>query len=432
MSKWRALCCLGSTILWISCAAHAPSRGVRGEPAIVETSIAALTAPGPAAQRERLEVRGSTIEKHPKFTLAVIEFDDQGELWSIDAYQTVIKELQRSYAGSGVRGVQVIVFAHGWKHSARVCDENLSCFRAFLESAADAEPRQEPRPVWGIYLAWRGLSIKTPGLKELSFWTRKNTSERVGRNDVTDVLSKLDAMHRQKLAEPESRTRMTVIGHSFGAGLVFSAYGAVLRQRLAAFDAARGETLSGCGSLLVLINPAFESTLYRGIHQLAANVRRGPRQPEVMLTIGSEGDSATRRFFRVGRWFSTLFQRFANAEERRRARRTIPNDSQFVTHRLNTTETGELSLGRTDGPCSCPFNLDVLRQPGTDPTLTPLDPAMPQASSPFKVATVSRSVLEGHGDVFNPRLMRFLLRYMENVDRTLLLPPTNFRIIPGP
>jgi hypothetical protein len=51
----------------------------------------------------------------------------------------------------------------GWQHDARSDDDNLTAFRALLSETVGyerdhASPGVAPRPVLGVFVAWRGLS----------------------------------------------------------------------------------------------------------------------------------------------------------------------------------------------------------------------------------------------------------------------------------
>lgn len=447
LAAGRATWLASLLVLAIGCTAHRPLRTmVDGPMRRVATSIDQLEDPSPQGHVHRRAVASAALEEHQGFNLAVIEIDDQGELWSRQAAEQVLSELRSVYDHSP-GGVNVFVFLHGWKHNASVCDENLACYRELLAYLAEREERtQRGRPVWGIYLSWRGKSLSAPLLKEFSFWSRKATAERVGRNGVTEVLAKLDSLHRNSLegkSASTSRSRLTIIGHSFGASMAFSAYGGVLKERLTAFlsgGSNKATQFRGCGSLLVLANPAFEASVYQGLHHLAGEATQWPvDQPLVVLTAGSEGDSATRVAFPIGRAFASLFQRTRDSEQKRRLRTTVPNYGSFVTHRLVPTEMETIRTNRRKNEaCSCPERLRSVLAPRTFGQAPPpparlvlIDPNRPQAHSPFNVAIVDKRVIADHGDVFSPVFIPFLLDQIDRVD-TMILPlaPRNLRLLP--
>jgi hypothetical protein len=76
----------------------------------------------------------------------------------------------------------------------------LVCFRRLLGGFAEQEG-SAGRPVYGVYVGWRGLSVRAPVVKELTFWSRKETAHRVGSGDVVEFLATLEALHRQEREE---------------------------------------------------------------------------------------------------------------------------------------------------------------------------------------------------------------------------------------
>jgi len=85
-------------------------------------------------EAHREAVAQTSIEDHGRFRLGIVELDDQGRFWNRAQYDQVVADLRRVYNASA--GVQTIVFVHGWKHSASLCDSNLACFRELLADFA--------------------------------------------------------------------------------------------------------------------------------------------------------------------------------------------------------------------------------------------------------------------------------------------------------
>jgi len=206
----------------------------------------------------------------PGYLLGIIEFDDQGQLFSRAQLDAVLERIEQE---SATREFLAVVFVHGWKHNAREGDDNLNHFRDVLnrlsatEAALSLGQGVTPRRVIGIYLGWRGLSVSTPGLDNLSFWDRKNTAQKVGHGEVTEVLSRLELIRRVRNAQDpgtHQRSRLVVVGHSFGGAVVFTAVAQILESRFLATAGPTGVSsdIEGFGDLVVLINPAFEALLY--------------------------------------------------------------------------------------------------------------------------------------------------------------------------
>jgi len=248
------------------------------------------------------------------YMLGFVEFDDQGQLWSRKQMRTVIDAVNTQARDE--RDVIIIVFAHGWKHSAAPGDDNIGQFRKILkrisrlESGTAAKSATPARQVMGVYLGWRGGSITAPVLKQLTFWDRKATAQKVGRGAVTEVLTRLELVKQTKGAE--SNTRLVVVGHSFGGALVYTAIGQLLADRFVQTLGAGAGVVTdarGFGDLVVLINPAFEANLYAPLSDMTTERRTYFKaQRPVLAVLTSEADDATKRAFPIGRWFSTIFE----------------------------------------------------------------------------------------------------------------------------
>lgn len=256
----------------------------------------------------------------PGYTLGIVELDDQGQLFDRAQMQAVLDKIYE-IAAVEEQDYLNVVFVHGWKHSAAPYDDNLKTFRAALlrlsekEYAVSEATGARPRKVVGVYIGWRGGSVSAPVLKELTFWDRKNTAHEVGHGGVTEVLNRLDAIRRTKdsLAnEQGSRSRLVIIGHSFGGAIVYSALGQILESRFirTVGPAAVANDAEGFGNLVVLINPAFEAGRFSSLSDMS--LERGSyfkSQLPVLAVLTSEKDNATKIAFPAGRRLSTLFEK---------------------------------------------------------------------------------------------------------------------------
>jgi hypothetical protein len=89
-------------------------------------------------------------------SFSVIEFDDMGKLQDrsqLDNTYGIIKELH------GRHPIMLLMFVHGWKHSATEIDSNRQSFYAFVTNVARAHmvnPSGNEYAVVGVYLGWRG------------------------------------------------------------------------------------------------------------------------------------------------------------------------------------------------------------------------------------------------------------------------------------
>jgi dienelactone hydrolase len=254
----------------------------------------------------------------PGYLLNIIEFDDQGQLFDRGQLDAVLGRIDAEAAGGDFLAV---VFVHGWKHNAKEGDDNLDHFRRVLqrlsetEHALSAAQGVPARRVIGVFLGWRGLSVSAPLLDQLTFWDRKNTAQKVGHGEVTEVLSRLELIRRAKAAEsPQGlgRSRLVIVGHSFGGAVVFTAVGQILESRFLATAGGAGVSseAEGFADLVVLINPAFEALLYSPLSDVSTERATYLKsQLPVLAVLTSEKDKATGFWFPLGRWFSTWFER---------------------------------------------------------------------------------------------------------------------------
>ena len=252
----------------------------------------------------------------PGYLLGIVELDDQGQLFARAQLDAVLERIRQV---SVSHDFLAVVFAHGWKHNAREGDDNLDHFRDVLrrlaatEQALSAAQGIEARKVIGVFLGWRGLSVSAPLLVELTFWDRKNTAQKVGHGGVTEVLSRLEVIRRDK-TPGKDRSRLVIVGHSFGGAVVYTALGQILESRfLAAGASGAGPDAKGFGDLVVLINPAFEALLYSSLSDVStARSAYAKSQLPVLAILTSEKDTATGFWFPLGRWFSTWFESHRN------------------------------------------------------------------------------------------------------------------------
>jgi len=319
--------------------------------------------------RERIET--SAIEIHDDYQLAFLEFDDQGSLFSRAPLELLIDTLKREAARPDKARLNLILFAHGWKNDARLCNRNACCFRTFLERlASDMKEVQArsggavgPARTIGIFIGWRGLSATVPPLRELTFYARKRAAHTIGQGEVVELLTFLDRFQKHVNAETPRRCRMVILGHSFGGAMVYTAIANVLKSRMVDAQVqtileGKREPLIGFGDLIVLANPAFEASLYAPFQELLDRYPLfGPNQRPVMVILASETDSDTRVLFRLGRSISTLFQRSGPRSPRETLVTTVGNYDPFVTHRVDVVEHGpeaqKASMMGTIENCAC-------------------------------------------------------------------------------
>ena len=379
---------------------------------------------------------------HPDagYLLGFIEFDDQGQLYDRGQMRAVVDKL---YEEASSEDLLINVFVHGWKHSAAPGDSNIQTFRQSLEHLSELESNisrrtgARSRKVVGIYLGWRGGSITLPLVKELTFWDRKNTAHKVGHGGVTEVLSQIELVRKTKDASVSggrrSRTRLIVVGHSFGGALVYSALSQILMAGFVDTVGPAGQItdVKGFGDLVVLINPAFEAERYSTLSDMA-NERRTyfPSQLPVIAILTSEADEATKRAFPVGRWFSTLFEIHRDttrtngvtgqdeAIDQREANLTaVGHFAPYRTHRLSAVQGAEVVATREAAvERSVRLFFKVSQrweddQPGSriDFTESVLERSSNSAGrNPYLVVQVDKELIPDHNTIDDPRIASFV------------------------
>lgn len=330
----------------------------------------------------------ATPEVDPgNYELHFVEFDDQGWLYpeprgalarpggaAWNQADHVIKRLSNLLDQDAY--LNLIVYVHGWKHNAAVGDPDLQKFRELLKGTALLETMSNPpgagrqaRRVVGIYVGWRGKSWDLPDWPlNLSFWSRKSAAQHVALGAVQDLFARLRAVQARynTSAKGEScllvvdrhddasrcKIRSLIIGHSFGAAIVYAAVAPQLIESLSvAYDrldqpnpAAKAlDGVEPLADMVVLLNPAFEASRFEPLRRAADRYRPPLRRPPLMVLITTENDVPTRYFFPLGRFLNTLSERPVTNTEQGEAIRTTPGHmADYITHSL------------TLGPNPCP------------------------------------------------------------------------------
>ena len=142
---------------------------------------------------ENFDAEGRPLSKG-RYLVGYVEFDDQG--WFHDKRQrdVIFEAIARDRETNPGQQYLIVVFAHGWKHNADPDDDNVKEFNKLLERLDVHEHAiaKHPRKVVGIYLAWRGASVKIPILDDVTFWNRKNAGERVGSRSAKQLLMEIN------------------------------------------------------------------------------------------------------------------------------------------------------------------------------------------------------------------------------------------------
>jgi hypothetical protein len=252
----------------------------------------------------------------------------------------------------------------------------------------------------------------------------------------TDYYARLAAAGRavdRSSAPPRSRTRLVVVGHSFGGAVVYSALSQTLMGRFVRTVGPDGQVSNpeGFGDLVVLINPAFEALRFSPLSDTAAErATYFPSQLPVMAILTSEADDATGIAFPVGRWFATTFENEREVErfnaatgqpevisQREANLKAVGHFEPYITHRLDPSDGASDAGSRglqlreaarifanvadaweQDQPGSkIPFEGTVLSRTETS-----------AGRNPYLVVRVDKELIKDHNDIDDPRIGSFL------------------------
>ena len=423
-----------AVLVVFSVAACAPFQQYR----TVYPEVCVSSTPAPSAECETHALQELPTANGSRYLLGFVEFDDQGQLWDRKQMSEVVGKLASE---AGTKEVLMVVFVHGWKHSAAPGDGNIETFRKVLAQLSDSEAQiakltgAPAREVAGVYLGWRGGSVTVPLLEDATFWERKNTAQKVGHGGVTEVLSRLELIKQDKEStEPShSRTRLVVVGHSFGGAVVDTALAQVLESRFVQTTGPAGvqSDVAGFADLVVLINPAFEAMQFSPLSDMATE--RGSyfaSQLPVVLELTSEADYATRYAFPAGRWLSTLFEKTRERQRYNavtRAQETIDESDANITavghfkpyrtHRLYPRSDQERALLKE---LSTADSVRLFIQSSADwahdkpGSKIPFGGVMLERTpasagrNPYLLTYVDKHLITDHNDIDDPRIIEFV------------------------
>lgn len=271
------------------------------------------------------ECREDSEKYHGDRCVHFVEFDEFGNAESRSQFRSGIDAAKSVAANNGV----VVVFIHGWHHNAKPGDTDISNFHRLVEEV------QQDKQAVGIYVGWRGDSIKSRNIVGAipsyagTFWDRKETAHNIGNGGgVTELLRDLSDIRHQ-----HEHSRLVVIGHSFGGAILYSAMSDGIAEQIRR-DSQQSDQYTPIADLVVLINPAFEAMRLRPLYTFARNFEYPANQRPRLMIITSRADKATRFVFPLGRHLGTLFQSYPDGTNKQQDVTTIGHYTPYVTHQL--------------------------------------------------------------------------------------------------
>jgi hypothetical protein len=261
-------------------------------------------------------------------SLAVIEFDEMGELWRPEnppAGSTVDPgrdQLNRALdairaAVSASPHAIVLVFTHGWKNNAAEDNGNAAGLARVVQYLAQTYCE----PAVGVFLAWRGnlISEYMPVAQTFSYFNREKAAIRIPGSAFTDVLNQIvvTAHTLPPGASGEVRPKVILVGHSFGGLIMERALSQATLSKIPLGDSSPGTALDvGCGrtaqiqtslpDLTLFVNSAAAATeakqmldFLKAEHIHYTNCDSKAPRP-LFISISSSSDAATRFAMPVG------------------------------------------------------------------------------------------------------------------------------------
>lgn len=300
------------------------------------------------------------------YTLHYVEFDDQGWVFpdSIDpSVGDGAPSHQIDCAIAGLRhsleseksNLLLFVYVHGWKHSAANDDSDVRKFRQLLATRSTLFPE---RKVVGIYVGWQGNTMDVWGIRNLTFWGRKNAASHVAEGRVRELFSRIRGLRdywngptksnehacdwKPNGQQDRCRLRTVMIGHSFGGLILFNSVAPYVIETLTIGrdkpeqaphePATRARSIA---DLIVLLNPAFEGSRYEPVFEASRHYNSSEGEPPLLVLITSTADLATKNAFPAARWINSIFQYPSSSEEQSTAMRRTPGHIEgFLTHKL--------------------------------------------------------------------------------------------------
>ncbi|MEW8139490.1 MAG: hypothetical protein AB2761_20700 [Candidatus Thiodiazotropha endolucinida] len=361
--------------------------------------------------------RNSYYQEYDHYDLAFAEFTDRGNTFSDTIINDILEKVREKVDDDGAI---IIVFVHGWKHNSHELDENLNSFKRTLSfiSKNISNVLIGERRVIGLYIGWRGASFDIPLFDNLTFWTRQDVAEDVGDGGVNRLIMNLDAIIEQR-----DQSAMVVIGHSFGGAMVVAALTEILADRFSQYTRSNKEIANGVGDAVIVLNPAIQANKILPLIDIAVNAQYQPQQPPIFISLSSDDDLATHLAFPIGQVLASLTgpdqlsisrsylydradtTRQVYLNEKDLDNTTVGNYAPFLTHRILATKTGsqiQVSVNTCDDvPEECALSAQASIQ-GFPAIKAP-------KHFPLYFFKTDRSIMRGHGDMFNARTMAFIV-----------------------
>ena len=338
------------------------------------------------------------------YKIAFIEFGEQG------SYQD---STQLKNALDLIRVTEkplVVTYVHGWQNN--VLSDDVGKFESLLARLNRAPAiRDVGFHVVGVYLGWRGKLTPVPALKEISFWNRKATAERLASNyDCYDAIASISEEARK---HGKGADYTVLLGHSFG-GLIVER--SVAHAVNAEIHGHADPDRSMPADLMIAVNPASDSVLAR---QMIAALysRKTENTRPLFVSITSTADWATGTFFPIGTGVASVSKGFNNVrvpspgnmlENERKFYTSTPGHNGMLINRVTTDlhKTINSPQGHPALETNLEHNLlgDVFTLDGANGKLDLWQiKQVGGVDVPYWDVKVDASIIKDHGDLWNER-----------------------------
>ncbi|MCO6690063.1 hypothetical protein KMZ27_11040 [Pseudomonas shirazica] len=317
-----------------------------------------------------------------------IESDDQGWFWKPDQAVSALSSIKKATTEGDTL---VLLFIHGWHHSAACYDDNVEAFKRVLQTLHDelnqpmysqAMPAAKSMRIIGLYVGWRGRSL--PGLIDYTtFWGRKSAARRVGDGDLQEFMARLQRIYNDHSDGTDGKQKrffgLVSIGHSFGGAVLLTATSHYFESQLQLANPTSGflstapvmptgapvpdtspsakpapmkHTIGGFGDMVVLVNPAVEAAAYERINILSRGINYSSDQTPLLVTFSAQNDGARHSWFKAGRIAGEFFTNAApvpDDRERTSLREALgvyDYGDSGITHSLTPSEPRQLISGQ--------------------------------------------------------------------------------------
>jgi len=308
--------------------------------------------------------------------------------------------------------VLAVWYIHGWRHSPRDGDSDLGKFKGLVERLRDSQNAphvKRRRHVVGIYVGWNA-ALGPRGLDLLTFWNRKRAADRISQSAI--VTKALCATRHARKKEGCADDMTILIGHSFGARILFSAISQLVidevEHKHPGLHNVAYQRIEGPADLVLLMNPAFEASMFTALHALRRDYeweRPDKEQQPKVLAISSQADGATKVLFPLGQ--------FVALGTRKRERQTLGNYSDYVTHDL----TRSCEWEKKSDFWYDHFEADGLLLLHRMERRPPIHKGASHWGNPFIVARTTGDIIKNHNDIWNDSLRDWIVSFIDKMER---------------